>query len=150
NHFADTTHFAINILHEDQKDLSSCFARSGFDRFAGVEWTPGLNGAPVLPDVLATMECRVTQLVDAGDHVVIIGEGSHATWREGQPLLYFNSSYQTLRGEAEATASQLSANGPSRFARRTAARRWPEHRKRNSGGGPQMAKRTGPRARCRR
>src|SRR5215471_3658480 len=56
NHFEDTTHFAINILHEDQKELSSCFARSGFDRFAEVQWTPGLNGSPILPDVLATME----------------------------------------------------------------------------------------------
>jgi flavin reductase (DIM6/NTAB) family NADH-FMN oxidoreductase RutF len=103
NHFADTTPFAINILHENQKELSSCFARSGLDRFAGVEWSAGLNGAPILPDVLASLECRVTQLVDAGDHVVVIGGVSHATWREGQPLVYFNSSYQTLWSEASAS-----------------------------------------------
>jgi len=113
SHFAGTTRFAINILHEDQKDLSSCFAQSQQDRFRGMEWTAGLNGAPILPDVLAMLECRVTQLVEAGDHVVIIGEVSHATWREGQPLVYFNSSYQTLRSEASASTS---GNDPWRCA----------------------------------
>ena len=103
NHFAAKTPFAINILNEDQKELSSCFARSGLDRFSGVEWTAGPNGAPILPDVLASLECRVTQLVEAGDHVVVIGAVSHATWREGQPLVYFNSSYQTLRSDASAS-----------------------------------------------
>jgi flavin-dependent trigonelline monooxygenase, reductase component len=97
NHFLEGTRFAINVLHEEQKDLSTLFARSGFDRFDGVEWRPGETGPPVLPEVLATLECAVTQMVEAGDHVVVIGEALHASWREGQPLIYFNSSYQGLR-----------------------------------------------------
>jgi len=95
--FAAGTRFAINVLHEDQKELSTCFARKGLDRFDGVEWSPGQNGSPILPDVLATLECSVAQMVEAGDHVVVIGEVFHATWRDGQPLIYFNSSYQVLR-----------------------------------------------------
>ena len=91
------TRFAINVLEEEQKDLSTCFARSGFDRFTGVEWYPGETGAPVLPNMLATLECAVTQMVEAGDHVVVIGEALHASWRDGLPLIYFNSSYQALR-----------------------------------------------------
>jgi flavin reductase (DIM6/NTAB) family NADH-FMN oxidoreductase RutF len=95
--FAHGTRFAINVLQEDQKDLSNHFARKGGDRFEGVEWRPGETGAPVLPHVLATLECGVTQMVEAGDHVVVIGEALHASWREGQPLIYFNSGYQALR-----------------------------------------------------
>jgi flavin-dependent trigonelline monooxygenase, reductase component len=96
-YFRAGTRFAINVLEEEQKDLSTCFARTLEDRFRGVEWRPGETGAPVLPDVLATLECVVTQMVNAGDHVVVIGEALHASWREGQPLIYFNSSYQSLR-----------------------------------------------------
>src|SRR5215469_7204836 len=39
-HFNPGARFAINVLHEEQKELSSCFARSGSDRFQGVEWKP--------------------------------------------------------------------------------------------------------------
>ncbi len=97
NHFSMETRFAVNVLDEEQKDISSCFARSGHDRFEGVAWRPGDTGAPVLPGVLATLECGVTQMVEAGDHIVVIGEALHATWRDGRPLIYFNSSYQSLR-----------------------------------------------------
>ena len=97
SHFLAGTRFAINVLHEEQKELSSRFARSGQDRFEGIRWHAGETGAPLLPEVLATLECGVTQMVEAGDHVVVIGEALHASWREGQPLIYFNSGYQGLR-----------------------------------------------------
>jgi flavin reductase (DIM6/NTAB) family NADH-FMN oxidoreductase RutF len=41
-------------------------------------------------------------MIEAGDHVVVIGEALRAGWRDGQPLIYFNSSYQSLRSEASA------------------------------------------------
>ena len=103
NYFHAGARFAINVLDENQKDLSTCFARSGLDRFRGIEWSQGQNGSPILPHVLATLECSVSQMVEAGDHVVVIGEVFHATWREGQPLIYFNSSYQALRSETSAS-----------------------------------------------
>lgn len=103
SHFHPGARFAVNVLHEEQKELSSCFARSGADRFEGVPWKPGETGSPILTGVLATLECSVAQMVEAGDHVVVIGEAVHASWREGQPLIYFNSSYQSLRFETNAS-----------------------------------------------
>jgi Conserved protein/domain typically associated with flavoprotein oxygenases, DIM6/NTAB family len=38
-------------------------------------------------------------MVEAGDHVIVIGAALHASWQEGRPLIYFNSSYQSLRSE---------------------------------------------------
>lgn len=102
-HFRVDTRFAVNVLSEEQKDISTCFARSGHDRFRGVEWRPGETGVPILPEVLATLECGVIQMVEAGDHIAIIAEALHATWREGQPLIYFNSSYQMLQSGASAS-----------------------------------------------
>ena len=97
SHFKPGTRFGVNVLHEEQKELSTWFARSGHDRFSGMEWHAGETGVPILPGMLATLECEVTQMVEAGDRVVVIGAAQHATWREGQPLVYFNSSYQSLR-----------------------------------------------------
>ena len=40
--------FAVNILSEDQKAVSSIFARTAEDRFAAVDWRTGPTGIPVL------------------------------------------------------------------------------------------------------
>jgi flavin reductase (DIM6/NTAB) family NADH-FMN oxidoreductase RutF len=64
-----------------------------------VSWQPGHGGVPLLPDVLATLECAVTQRLEAGDHDIFIGEVLQAHWREGRPLLYFASRYRKLEPE---------------------------------------------------
>jgi len=65
--------FAINVLAEDQKDISNTFARPVEDRFATVNWKTGPFGAPVFADVAAWFDCSMHQVVDAGDHVILIG-----------------------------------------------------------------------------
>jgi flavin reductase (DIM6/NTAB) family NADH-FMN oxidoreductase RutF len=95
--FRQNGHFGINILHQSQRQLSDRFAGSGYDRFEGVDWYPGQTGVPLLPDALATIECKRVQLVTAGDHDIVIGEVVHATCREGEPLLYFGSKYRQLQ-----------------------------------------------------
>ena len=42
------------------------------------------------------MECTLAQTVDAGDHVILLGEVKHVRVAEGKPLLYFGSGYQKL------------------------------------------------------
>src|SRR5216684_5402383 len=56
-HFRAATHFGINILAENQRALSDRFARKGRDRFDGVAWYPGATGIPLIPGVLAAIEC---------------------------------------------------------------------------------------------
>ena len=95
-HFRSAETFAVNILAADQQEISRRFASPLEDRFQGVAWKPGHNGTPVLDGTLATMECNVAQLLDAGDHVILVGEVRHAEYRDGEPLLYFNSRYSHL------------------------------------------------------
>jgi flavin reductase (DIM6/NTAB) family NADH-FMN oxidoreductase RutF len=92
-HFRNTAFFGINVLDEHQRDLSIRFSQQELDRFENIGWRRGHSGAPMLDGVLAEMECRVTQTVEAGDHAIFIGEVIGARLREGLPLLYFNSSY---------------------------------------------------------
>jgi len=88
--------FGVSILAEDQQHLSEHFARAGHDRFSNVAWSPGKTGAPLIPGALAQVECGLRQMVEAGDHTLFIGEVLRASWRNGRPLLYFNSRYEQL------------------------------------------------------
>lgn len=65
--------FAVNILAEGQKDVSNTFARPVEDRFAAVDWQQGPFGSPVFTDVAAWFDCAMHDVVDAGDHVILIG-----------------------------------------------------------------------------
>ncbi|RVN82256.1 flavin reductase [Sinorhizobium meliloti] len=66
-------HFAINILSEAQKDVSIKFARPAEDRFAAVDWARGPNGCPIFAQVAAWFECSMHDVIEAGDHVMMVG-----------------------------------------------------------------------------
>lgn len=96
DYFRTGKHMAINVLTEAQQDLSVRFARRGQDRFGGVAWYAGVTGAPLLPGALASFECAVTKMVEAGDHTILIAEVLYAECGEGKPLVYFSSGYRKL------------------------------------------------------
>ena len=96
-HFLAGLYFAINILKEEQRELSVIFAAKPESRFEGIDWEPGVTGAPVITGTLATIECRLERTVTAGDHAVIFGELIFAHVHGGSPLLYFDRDYRKLR-----------------------------------------------------
>lgn len=106
--FLATKGFAINILAEGQKDVSNTFAKPVEDRFATVSWQLGPHGAPVLGGVSAWFDCRMHQVVDAGDHAILIGrvEAFEASGQSG--LGYYRGSYFT-----PAQAGAQLASGPA-------------------------------------
>ena len=95
-HFLATSFFAINVLAEHQEHLSRRFSHTTADRFEGIEWHSAASGTPLLNEALAHLECSVTRTFEAGDHTILIGEVLRAGYREGKPLLYFDSRYQNL------------------------------------------------------
>lgn len=91
--FAAARHFVINVLAEDQLAVSNQFSRPSDDKFAGVAWTPGLAGVPVLSGCVATFECAVRELCRAGDHDVMLGDVQRYSHAERTPLAFALSSY---------------------------------------------------------
>jgi len=64
--------FVLNVLEEGNfQPLMKHFLKRfapGADRFQGVRTQPAENGAPILTDALAYMECEVVSRMDCGDH----------------------------------------------------------------------------------
>jgi 3-hydroxy-9,10-secoandrosta-1,3,5(10)-triene-9,17-dione monooxygenase reductase component len=85
--------FCVNILAEDQEAICRAFAVSGGDKFAGVEWTPGVTGAPLIAGSLATVECTLGAIYDGGDHELVTGHVVDLGIGEGSPLLFYRSGY---------------------------------------------------------
>jgi len=94
--FAASGYYAVNILREEQQDLSIRFAQVPEGRFRGVEWKAGETGSPILDGVLGVLDCRTVQVVEAGDHRVLVGEVVAIAIGEGRPLVFFGSEYRRL------------------------------------------------------
>jgi len=58
--FVQASHFAVNVLAADQAALSQRFAKTGGDKFTGIEWRTGLAEMPLLDGAVASFTCRST------------------------------------------------------------------------------------------
>jgi flavin reductase (DIM6/NTAB) family NADH-FMN oxidoreductase RutF/DNA-binding IclR family transcriptional regulator len=86
--------FCVNILSAEQEAWSRSFGRSGADKFAGVSWYPSPNGAPVLEDALAWIDCHLYRVDQAGDHYVVFGEVKDMRVQSASaPLVFFRGGY---------------------------------------------------------
>lgn len=90
--------FAVNILKQEQQELSNRFAWVKEDRFAEGNWGTALTGAPVLLDALAWLDCTIYSRHTAGTHTIYIGEvqASSVTAPEHKPLVYWNRAYRRV------------------------------------------------------
>ena len=90
------SHYAINILAADQKDLAERFASGRADRWQGVAYTDGASGAPLLNGAAASFECFNRSRYEEGDHVIFVGEVERCTHRAGAaPLLFHGGKFYT-------------------------------------------------------
>ncbi len=91
--FEAATHFAVHVLAADQHHLSRQFATPAEDKFDGVPITAGLAGLPIVAGALAVFQCRLVRRVDAGDHVILLGEIEEYSTAAGQPLVFHSGAY---------------------------------------------------------
>src|ERR1700732_2771191 len=91
--FQNASHFAVNVLGTSQQALATKFATSAVDRFAGVEWTPGLGNAPILADSVANFQCRAANRYYGGDHVIFLGAVEAYSYNRQEPLLFARGGY---------------------------------------------------------
>ncbi|MFY7777060.1 MAG: flavin reductase family protein [Elstera sp.] len=100
--FQTHSHFALHFLAANQEELSRRFAKAGEDRFGDLQPIRGLGDVPVLPGCLAHFECSVFDRIDAGDHVLILGQVEKLqAGSDLPPLLYFRGRYAHLTPESD-------------------------------------------------
>ena len=103
--------FTINFLRYDQQALSTYFAggwrEPSAPPFRFVPW----RAAPRLEGSLASLDCRREQVVDAGDHWMVVGRVLDL--RTGvaphRPLLFFQGRYHGVDFSPGMPAPDLSA-----------------------------------------
>jgi flavin reductase (DIM6/NTAB) family NADH-FMN oxidoreductase RutF len=93
----DAAGFAVNLLSPDQSDLAGAFAKPAAERVGLWErtaWTADADGVPLLAGTTGAFSARVRQLVDAGDHVLVLGDVTALHLGEGaDTLVYHNRGY---------------------------------------------------------
>jgi len=89
--------FGVSMLEESQKDLSQYFARQ-IDDVDGLSFRDQ-SGVPVIDDSLANLTCKIINAVEAGDHTIYIAEVNDITVYDGEPLIYYSSSYRYLKDQ---------------------------------------------------
>ena len=94
--FLDAEYFAIHVLSQRQKLLSPQFSSATADRFAGVDVQVGLGNLPIIPNSLAIFECRKWSTLEAGDHVILLGEVLRYSYNEEPPLVFHGGTYTQL------------------------------------------------------
>ena len=97
--FRESGHFAVHILSCLQENLSNAFARSGTDKFANVEWQPGVIGSPVLNEFAARFECQTVHQYEGGDHIIFVGEVIAFDKRDHPPLVFHGGNYAETRSK---------------------------------------------------
>jgi 3-hydroxy-9,10-secoandrosta-1,3,5(10)-triene-9,17-dione monooxygenase reductase component len=89
-----TGRFCANILADDQEDVCRIFASRSEDKFAGVGWKHSGNGSPLLAGALAFIDCTIADVVESGDHYIVIGDVLDLdVLHEGGPLLFYRGGY---------------------------------------------------------
>jgi flavin reductase (DIM6/NTAB) family NADH-FMN oxidoreductase RutF len=91
--------FAVNILSDEQVEISNQFARRGADKWHGVERQESPLGNPIIAGSLHWLDCEIYAEHAAGDHLIVIGEVKALSRQEAaatQPLIYFKGQYRNI------------------------------------------------------
>jgi 3-hydroxy-9,10-secoandrosta-1,3,5(10)-triene-9,17-dione monooxygenase reductase component len=96
--------FAVNILSDEQANISNQFARRGANKWNGVEWRESPLGSPVIAGSLHWLDCEIYAEHTAGDHLIVIGEVKGLNLQDAaatRPLLYFKGQYRNIAAHSE-------------------------------------------------
>lgn len=108
--FESADYWAVHILAADQEALSNRFAKSGQDKFAGLELETGVGGTPLLTGCACRLQCRTAFKYEGGDHVIFLGEVV-AFDRNDLPCLVFHGGRYALAAR-KADPRELSGTSP--------------------------------------
>jgi len=91
--FVSAQAFLVNVLGEDQASIAVQFARSGVDRFGTGATLPLERGLPGVPGAAVRLACSLHEVLDGGDHSILVGRVEDVFVGEGGPLVYCDRTF---------------------------------------------------------
>ena len=89
-----TGKFTVNVLAENQEEVSRVFASKAPDKFSELGWKRSGNGCPRIDGILSYVDCDLENVIESGDHYVVIGRVTDLdVLHEGGPLIFFRGGY---------------------------------------------------------
>jgi len=96
-----TGRFCVNVLATEQQDLCHAFARSGGDKFEQIPWEKTPKGSPRLMDPVAWVDCEIEQIIESGDHFIVVGRVTDmGSDNSGSPLLFLRGVFGAINASA--------------------------------------------------
>ncbi|UUU30192.1 flavin reductase family protein [Streptomyces sp. CA-210063] len=95
--FVSAGQFLVNVLAAGQKEIAGAFARSGADKFAGTPMEPCEFGLPGLAAATARIACTLHEVLDGGDHSILVGRVESVFLGGAEPLVYHNRRFTKPR-----------------------------------------------------
>jgi flavin reductase (DIM6/NTAB) family NADH-FMN oxidoreductase RutF len=98
--------YGVTFLGEDQVEISNRFARSGANKWEGIDTRYMSNGAPLIPGWLAYFECEQYNRYDGGDHEIFVGRVTRFAYstKTAKPLIFYRGQYRGLSLDEAAPA----------------------------------------------
>ncbi len=85
--------FVINVLALTQTDLSKRFASPIPDKFSTVAYSEGIAGLPLIDNCVASFQCKTHQRIEAGDHILYLGEVQAFDHQDHPTLMFCKGKY---------------------------------------------------------
>ena len=93
NIFKNSNTVSINVLSKYQKNISDNFAKKK-PNWASIECKILKNGNPIIKNCVSNLDCKITNKIKKGDHIIFICEVINVSINyKLKPLIYFNSRY---------------------------------------------------------
>ena len=94
---AETGRFCVNVLSSHQDELSGRFTARNEDRFAELSHDNSPAGLPLLHETVAWIDCRIDQVLEVGDHWLVVGAvEALGPGEDREPLMFYRGGYHTL------------------------------------------------------
>ena len=91
--FKNSNTVTINVLSKGQKNISNNFAKKNPD-WNLIDHEILKNGNPIIKNCVSNLDCKITNKIKKGDHIIFICKVINVTINDKlKPLIYFNSSY---------------------------------------------------------
>lgn len=94
--YTDCAFFGISVLATHHEALSNRFAKKGGHGIDPTLFIDDAQGTPLLAGAVANFSCEMYNIIDSGDHQIIVGKVVGFEVNQADPLLFHGGRYDRL------------------------------------------------------